>query len=158
MPLTPCLFLPGNAEEVGNYYVDVFPDAAWTDELRVPGPDGSDQFITGTLIINGSPLQVLNGADGATQTFNPAFSLVALCQHQAEVDHLWDRFLADGGKEIGPAWIADKFGFYWQIVPEGLPLLLQDPDPVRAEKAMNAMNSMHKIDLAAISAAVDAKE
>jgi predicted 3-demethylubiquinone-9 3-methyltransferase (glyoxalase superfamily) len=98
-------------------------------------------------------MQGLNG--GPDFHFSEAISFVIECEDQAEVDRLWDALTADGG-EPGPCgWLKDRFGLSWQIVPRELNLLMEDPDPDRARRAMEAMLQMSKIDVAAVRTAAD---
>jgi predicted 3-demethylubiquinone-9 3-methyltransferase (glyoxalase superfamily) len=50
-------------------------------------------------------------------------------------------------------WCKDRWGFSWQITPRALLAATQDPDRAAAKRAMNAMMTMRKIDIAAIEAA-----
>jgi predicted 3-demethylubiquinone-9 3-methyltransferase (glyoxalase superfamily) len=96
----------------------------------------------------------INAFDGGPMfTFNEAISLYVDCADQAEVDYYWQR-LTEGGEESQCGWLKDRFGVSWQVVPRALPRLLGDPDPGRAQRAMQAMLSMRKIDVAALEAAV----
>jgi predicted 3-demethylubiquinone-9 3-methyltransferase (glyoxalase superfamily) len=98
-------------------------------------------------------LQGLNG--GPEFKFNEAVSFVIDCDDQAEVDRLWDALTASGG-EPGPCgWLKDRFGLSWQIVPRRLDELLNDPDPERARRAMEAMLKMGKIEVVALEHAAD---
>ena len=87
--------------------------------------------------------------------FNEAVSLVVACKSQAEIDRYWDALTADGGAESRCGWLKDRFGLSWQIVPELIPQMMAE-DPVRAGKAMAAVMTMRKLDLAAIEAAAAA--
>ncbi|MES2102336.1 MAG: VOC family protein [Pseudomonadota bacterium] len=150
----PCLWFDGRAEEAMNFYMGIFPDARMTDVLRWgdagPGPKGS--VLTCTFELAGQTFMALNG--GPQYQFTPAISLVVNCATQAEVDRYWDALLAGGGTPVQCGWITDRFGVSWQIVPEQLPRLLQDKDPARADRAMNAMMQMVKLDIAALERAV----
>lgn len=75
---------------------------------------------------------------------------------QDEVDELWEALQAGGGAPSRCGWLTDRFGLSWQIVPDRLGELLGDPDPGRAQRAMQAMLAMDKIDIAALEAAADA--
>jgi two-component system sensor histidine kinase QseC len=97
----------------------------------------------------------LNG--GPQYHFTPAISIVVMCETQAEVDRYWERLLADGGQAVQCGWLTDRFGVSWQIVPTALLRLFQDKDPARAARAMRAMMTMIKLDIAAVQkAAADA--
>ena len=92
----------------------------------------------------------LNG--GPHFQFTPAISLFVKCQTQAEVDRYWDRLL-DGGQPSQCGWLTDRFGVSWQIVPDQLGTLLQQPDRAKAARVMQAMMGMVKLDIAALEAA-----
>jgi predicted 3-demethylubiquinone-9 3-methyltransferase (glyoxalase superfamily) len=72
---------------------------------------------------------------------------------QAEVDRLWAALTANGGSEIACGWLRDRWGVPWQIVPEALPRLLADPDPAVSSRMFLAMQSMVKLDMAALERA-----
>ena len=74
------------------------------------------------------------------------------CVEQAEVDRLWDA-LSDGGSVERCGWLKDRYGVSWQIVPNVLPRLLGDPDPAKAQRVMQAMLGMVKLDIAGLEAA-----
>jgi predicted 3-demethylubiquinone-9 3-methyltransferase (glyoxalase superfamily) len=75
------------------------------------------------------------------------------CADQAEVDRLWAAFTSDGGKPVHCGWLKDKFGVSWQIVPTALPRLLGNPDRAKANRVMQAMLEMKKLDIAALERA-----
>jgi predicted 3-demethylubiquinone-9 3-methyltransferase (glyoxalase superfamily) len=110
--------------------------------------------LTVDFTLAGQQLQALNG--GPEFRFNEAVSFVIDCDDQAEVDRLWDALTASGG-EPGPCgWLKDRFGLSWQIVPRRLDELLNDPDPERARRTMEAMLKMGKIEVAELEQAADA--
>jgi predicted 3-demethylubiquinone-9 3-methyltransferase (glyoxalase superfamily) len=87
------------------------------------------------------------GLNGRPQfTFNDSVSFLVSCDSQDEVDEYWDR-LTEGGQESQCGWLKDKYGVSWQIIPTALPELLGDPDPARAQRAMQAMLTMNKLDI-----------
>jgi predicted 3-demethylubiquinone-9 3-methyltransferase (glyoxalase superfamily) len=97
------------------------------------------------------------GINGGPQfTFDEAVSFQIDCADQKEVDYFWER-LSDGGKESQCGWVTDRFGLCWQVVPGGMEEIFADPDPARAQRAMQAMLTMTKIDLAALQAAADGR-
>jgi predicted 3-demethylubiquinone-9 3-methyltransferase (glyoxalase superfamily) len=98
-------------------------------------------------MLNGQELMALNG--GPEFKFTEAISLFVSCQDQAEVDYFWEK-LTDGGEESQCGWLKDKFGLSWQIVPTALGELMADPDREKADRVMQAMLKMHKIDIQAL--------
>jgi len=152
----PCLWFDGRAEEAMNFYMAIFDHAKVTDMLRCgdagPGPKGS--VLNCTFELDGQRFMALNG--GPQYHFTPAISIVVMCQTQAEVDRYWERLVADGGQAVQCGWLTDRFGVSWQIVPTALLRLFQDKDPARAARAMRAMMTMIKLDIAAVQKAADA--
>ena len=152
----PCLWFDGNAEEAAGFYASIFPDThvdrVWRSPAETPsGPAGMVLTVDFTLL--GSRVQGLNG--GADFRFSEAISFVVECDDQAEVDRLWEALTADGG-EPGPCgWLKDRFGLSWQIAPRELNELMNDPDPARARRAMEAMLQMGKIELEEVRRAAD---
>ncbi|MDQ2653790.1 MAG: VOC family protein [Chloroflexota bacterium] len=148
--ITPFLWFNDHAEEAANFYVSVFPNSKLTDVARM-GEGGPALTVAFTL--DGEDFVGLNG--GPVHTFTEAVSFVIDCETQEEVDRYWETLTADGGQPGDCGWLKDRFGLSWQVVPRRLPELLTDPDPARAQRAMQAMMQMHKIDIAALEAAAN---
>src|SRR5688572_29439202 len=152
-----CLWFDGNAEEAAQFYTSLLPDShvdrVWRSPAETPsGPAGMVLTVDFTLL--GTRVQGLNG--GPDFRFNEAVSFVVECEDQAEVDRLWEALTADGG-EPGPCgWLKDRFGLSWQIAPRELHELVDDPDPERGRRAMEAMLKMGKIEVAEVRRAADA--
>lgn len=151
---TACLWFDTQGEEAANFYVSLFPNSSITSVVRYgsagPRPEGT--VMTVDFELDGRPFVALNG--GPEFSFSEAISFQIDCADQTEVDRYWEAF-ADGG-EPGPCgWIKDKFGLSWQVVPSAMNTLLGDPDPERAQRAMAAMLTMSKLDVAALQAAAD---
>jgi predicted 3-demethylubiquinone-9 3-methyltransferase (glyoxalase superfamily) len=150
--ITPFLWFDTQAEEAANFYVSLFPNSRIRRMVRFgaagPGPAGG--VMTVAFELNGLELTALNG--GPHFHFTEAISLVVTCETQAEIDRLWDGLLA-GGQESRCGWLKDRYGLSWQIVPAVLPELLGDRDPVKAQRAMQAMLKMRKLDIAALERA-----
>ena len=106
-------------------------------------PDGRAQSVNFEL--EGQEFIGFNA--GPEFKFNEAISLFVDCKDQAEVDDLWNKLISDGGEESMCGWLKDKFGMSWQIVPSVLGQYLGDPDPVKAQRVMEAMLKMRKIDV-----------
>jgi predicted 3-demethylubiquinone-9 3-methyltransferase (glyoxalase superfamily) len=151
---TPCLWFDNQGEEAAEFYTSVFPNSKILDIARYgpagPGPEGS--VMTVRFMLDGQEFVALNG--GPEFTFSEAISFQVDCGSQEEVDEYWTR-LSDGGAEGPCGWLKDRFGLSWQIVPSALPALLSDPDPGRAQRAMQAMLQMKKIDIAEVRRAAD---
>lgn len=154
--LYPCLWFDGNAEEAANFYATLLPDSHVDNVWRAPTetPSGpADMVLTVDFTLFGQRYQGLNG--GSNFKFNEAVSFVLDCDDQAEVDRLWEALTAKGG-EPGPCgWCKDRFGLSWQVVPARLGELLNDPDPGRARRAMDAMLKMGKIEVAELEKAAN---
>jgi predicted 3-demethylubiquinone-9 3-methyltransferase (glyoxalase superfamily) len=147
--ITPFLWFDKQAEEAMNFYVSVFKNS---NVLGVtPGPDGIAQSVNFEL--EGQEFIGLNA--GPQFKFNEAISFLVNCETQAEVDELWDKLTADGGEESMCGWLKDKYGLSWQIIPTTLGQLLNDPDPEKAGRVMQAMLKMNKIDIQALQQAYD---
>ena len=145
--ITPFLWYDGNVQEAIDFYRGVFPGT--TVVSTIPGPGGA---ISGaTVEIEGQRLILFNG--GPHHKFTPAISLYVDCRTQEEVDRLWSKLLEGGGREDHCGWLQDRFGLSWQIVPAVLPKLLADPDREKAQRALQAMLGMKKIDIGALERA-----
>jgi predicted 3-demethylubiquinone-9 3-methyltransferase (glyoxalase superfamily) len=155
MPKTiPCLWFDGQAEEAAEHYTSIFPNSKITSISRygadTPGPEG--QVMTVNFTLDGVDYIGLNG--GPQFPFTEAISFQISCADQEETDHFWDR-LTEGGQESQCGWLKDRFGVSWQVVPTALMDALGDPDPGRAQRAMQAMLGMKKIDIGEIRRAAD---
>lgn len=148
--ITPFLWFENQAEEAANFYVSVFKNSKILDITRYGKagaaasgrPEGT--VMTVAFEIEGQEFTALNG--GPEFTFSPAISFAVNCETQAEVDQLWEKLSAvKEAEQCG--WLQDKFGVSWQIVPAGLIEMISDPDPAKAERVMQAMLEMHKLDI-----------
>jgi predicted 3-demethylubiquinone-9 3-methyltransferase (glyoxalase superfamily) len=145
---TPFLWFEKDAEEAANFYVSVFDDAEITSTTRYqedwPGPTGEVMVLK--IRIAGQDFDILNGGAEPGFQFSPAISFVVNCETQEEIDRLWDR-LSEGGKPNQCGWVTDRFGVTWQIVPRVLDEMLMDADPERADRVMQAMLPMTKLEI-----------
>lgn len=151
--VTPFLWFEKDAEAAANFYVSLFANSRVVDVARwskgSPFPEGTAMSVTFELA--GQQYIAFNG--GPHFKLNEALSLFVSCEDQAEVDHVWNALTADGGSPSQCAWLKDKFGVSWQIVPKALGRLLSDKDSARASRAMQAMMKMTKIDIAELERA-----
>lgn len=158
----PFFWFDGNAEEVMNFYVSVFPDSKITHIERYTGDQGipdeaklKGKVLTGVFEVMGLELMCLDGGP----MFQPGgnLSLMVKFDSQAELDATWDK-LMDGGKPQQCGWIVDKFGTTWQIVPAIMDKLMSDPSATAEQKKAlaQAMMPMVKLDGDKLKAAYDA--
>ena len=146
--ITPFLWFDTQAEEAMNHYVSIFKDSKIQNVTR--GPDGRAMAVQFQL--EGQDFMAYNA--GPEFKFTEAISLYVNCETQEEVDELWKK-LSAGGEESQCGWLKDKFGLSWQIIPNALPRLLGDPDPVKAQRVMQAMLKMKKIEVAGLQQAYE---
>jgi predicted 3-demethylubiquinone-9 3-methyltransferase (glyoxalase superfamily) len=154
--IAPCLWFDGNAEQAAGFYVSVFPDSRidyiQRSAVDYPGGKAGDVILV-EFSLAGSSYQALNG--GSHDKFNDMISLSVTCKDQAEVDKLWEKLTADGGKPVQCGWLKDKFGVSWQIVPEEFVAMMRDEDPKKSKRVMEAMMQMVKLDIAQLRRAFD---
>lgn len=157
MKLTTCLwFEHGNAREAANYYVDTFPDSSignnWITPVDTPGNAQGEEVVV-DFVMFGQNFIALNG--GPYFTFNEAVSFQVPCKDQAEIDHYWNKLIADGGQESQCGWLKDKFGVSWQITSPEMEKYIGGPDGDGAQRATQAMLQMKKIVLADLKSAYE---
>ncbi|HEX2275309.1 MAG TPA: VOC family protein [Acidimicrobiales bacterium] len=150
--ITPCLWFDTEAEEAAAFYTSVFPNSRVLHVARYgkAGPRPEGMVMTVNFELDGQEFVALNG--GPEFTFNEAVSFQVACQTQDDVDRYWAR-LTEGGEEGPCGWLKDRYGVSWQIIPNRLLELVEDPDADRAQRAMTAMLGMKKIDVAALEQA-----
>ncbi len=150
--ITPCLWFNFNAEEAVNHYLSIFKQSTILETSRYGDgmPELKGKVLTIRFEIEEQPFLALNA--GPQFPFTEAISLSVDCVDQAEVDLLWTR-LSEGGSAGQCGWLKDKFGLSWQIVPRALVTMLKDPDSDKAARAMQAMMTMSKIDIARLQQA-----
>jgi predicted 3-demethylubiquinone-9 3-methyltransferase (glyoxalase superfamily) len=150
--ISPCLWFDNRIEEAVNFYVSLFGGkilgTAYYGE-GAPQPKGT--VMTMTFTLHDEEFMALNG--GPHFKFTEAVSFLVKCRDQAEVDKYWSALTADGGQESQCGWLKDKYGLSWQIAPTVLLDSVSDKDPQKAKRAMQAMMTMRKIDVAAIEKA-----
>ena len=154
--IAPCLWFDGKAEEAARFYVSLLPDSRIDRVMRSPAdnpstPAGAVLAVEFTLA--GQRYVALNG--GPQFKFTEAVSFMVDCADQAEVDGLWEKLTGDGGSPSACGWLKDRFGLSWQITPRVLMEMMNSPDRERAGRAMQAMMTMGKIDIAALQRAYE---
>lgn len=156
--ISPCLWFDGEAEEAANFYVSLLPDSRIEKVQKniVDSPAGK----TGTVLVveftlAGQRFMAVNG--GRRFEYTHAVSFKIDCADQAEVDRLWDALLADGGAAERCGWLKDRYGLSWQIVPSALPEYLGGSDQAGAQRAVQAMFGMVKLDIEGLKRAYEGK-
>lgn len=152
--IIPFLWFDNKAEEAVNFYVSIFKNSKIVNMSRWgdggPGPKGAVMSVTFEL--NGQEFMALNG--GPTFKFSPAISFFVKCETQQDVDDYWEKLSAGGTKERC-GWLKDKYGVSWQIIPNALGKFLQEKDPTKSKRVMNAMMQMDKIDIQGLQRAYE---
>lgn len=156
--ITPFLWFDDQAEEAANFYVSVFSNSKLGDiarygeagEQAAGRPAGS--VMTVEFELDGQNFVALNG--GPHFKFTEAISLVVNCETQEEVDHFWTK-LTEGGQEVQCGWLKDKYGLSWQVVPTIMDEMMKDKDAEKANRVMQAMLQMKKIDIATLQRAYE---
>ena len=157
MPKTPgtiCLWYESDAKGAARFYAETFPDSSVGKVHLSPTDNPSQkegQPLTVDFTVMGISCMGLNGGSYFKQS--EAFSFLVLTEDQEETDHYWNAIVDNGGQESQCGWCKDKWGVSWQITPRVLIEATTDPDRAAAKRAMDAMMTMKKIDIAAIEAA-----
>ena len=148
--ITPFLWFNDQGEEAVNFYTSIFKNSKILNTTRY-GDEGAKaagraqgSVMTVVFQLEGQEFIALNG--GPVFTFSPAISFVVNCKTQKEVDELWEK-LSEGGEKGQCGWLKDKYGVSWQIVPTVLGEMLQDKDPKKSKRVMEAMLKMGKINI-----------
>ena len=145
--VTPFLWFDSQAEEAAKFYVSLVPNSRIVDvnywAKGSPFPEGS--VMSAIFELDGRQYIALNA--GPHYKLSPAFSLFVSCEDQAEVDRYWDALVADGGAASQCAWLTDKFGVSWQIVPAAIGELLSSGNAKKSQKVMEAVMQMTKLDI-----------
>lgn len=150
--IKPFLWFDTQAEEAAKFYTSVFRSSKMGRVLRFPegGPRPAGMVLTVEFELEGVPFVALNG--GPEHRFTPAVSFCVDCEDQAEIDYYWEKLTA-GGKPVMCGWLEDRYGVSWQIVPGKMDEYFAGTDPKRAERVMQAMHTMVKLDIAGLEAA-----
>ena len=153
--ISPFLWFEKEAEQAVHFYVSLLPQSRFDGVTTMPadspsGPAGSIKVVDFTLA---GQAYVAMEAAGRPGPFNHAVSFLIPCDNQAEIDRLWDAHLKNGGTEQNCGWLQDRWGLYWQITPRLLFEMMRSPDRAAGKRAMEAMMTMNKLDIAGLEKA-----
>lgn len=148
LPVRTCLWFNGRGEEAARFYTDLVPGSR-IERVFTPEPGAKALVIDFTL--GDAPFQILDA--GAHYALTPALSISVTTPDQAETDRLWSALLADGGSEMACGWLTDRFGVSWQIVPRRMIEMLNASDRAAMGRAFATMQTMIKLDVAALERA-----
>lgn len=153
--ISPFLWFDKEAEEAAKFYTSIFKNSKIESVGRYgeEGPGEAGTVMSVTFKLEGQEFMALNG--GPQFKFTPAISLFVRCETQDEVDYFWGK-LTEGGEPVQCGWLTDKFGLSWQIIPNALSEMLNDPDDEKSGRVMQAMLKMVKIDIAELERAYEA--
>ncbi|WP_379970940.1 VOC family protein [Ectobacillus sp. sgz5001026] len=142
----------GKAEEAINQYISLFPNSGINEIEYNEDAEGTVKRAAFTL--GGQEFMAIDGGNEHSFTFTEAISLFVNCTTQEEVDMLWEK-LSEGGEQGQCGWLKDKHGVSWQIVPTALGEMLNDSDPVKSKRVIEAMLRMKKIEIAGLREAYE---
>jgi predicted 3-demethylubiquinone-9 3-methyltransferase (glyoxalase superfamily) len=151
--ITPFLWFDDKAEEAANFYVSVFKNSnikaitRYGDEVAAAAGRPIGSVMNVKFQLEGQDFVGLNG--GPYFKFTEAISFVVNCETQGEVESFWEK-LSEGGEKGQCGWLKDKYGLSWQVVPKVLAELIEDEDPEKSKRVMNALLQMKKLDTGAL--------
>jgi len=149
--ITPFLWFDSQAEDATKFYTSIFKDSEIISTM--PGPGESVMGVT--FRINGQELIAFNG--GPHFKLTEAISLFVNCETQEEIDELWEK-LSEEGEKSRCGWLKDKYGLSWQIIPSILGKMMQDKDRTKADRVVQAMLKMDKLDISVLKQAYEREE
>src|ERR1051326_1983244 len=157
--ISPFLWFDNQAEEAAKFYVSIFKNSKIDKITRCPEEAAKKMgrepgsVLTVEFTLEGEEFVALNG--GPQFEFTEAVSFVVYAETQEEIDYYWEKLTAGGGETGECSWLKDKFGLSWQVQPRLLIQMIGDPDKAKADRVMNAMMEMTKIDIAALKRAAE---
>jgi len=149
--ITTFLMFNNQTEKAVNLYVSVFKNSKIVSLNRMGGGENG-AVVSATFELEGQTFYAFDG--GSYFSFSNGISLFVSCETQQEVDALWEK-LSEGGEKLQCGWLKDKFGVSWQIIPTALSKLMQDKDPEKSKRVMQAMMQMKKIIIEDLQKAYD---
>lgn len=152
LKIVPHLWFDKDAKEAAEFYTAVFPGSRMISTVTLHGtPSGSIDIVSFELFEQ--EFQAISA--GPLFRFNESISFIVRCDTQAELDEYWDKLSADGGQERPCGWLKDKFGLFWQIVPNDLDEMMRSKDAKQVDRVTQAFLKMKKFDFAELQRAYD---
>src|SRR6266550_823584 len=145
--ITTFLTFESKGKEAVDFYLSIFKNSKVNSIMVMPD---SGVLLHASFTLDGVEFMAMDG--GEHFKFEEGTSLFVTCDGQEEVDYFWEK-LSEGGEPGQCGWLTDKFGVSWQIIPTALGELMQDPDPAKSQRVMQAMLKMGKIDVAGLKQA-----
>jgi predicted 3-demethylubiquinone-9 3-methyltransferase (glyoxalase superfamily) len=149
--IVPCLWFDNNAEEAAKFYVSIFKNSKILKISRL-GKNGAKALgkPVGSVLavffrLGKQEYMALNG--GPQHKLTQAFSLMVHCKDQKEIDTLSSKLIKGGGNEIACSWLKDKYGMFWQIVPEDLGTLIASKDTERSDRVLTEVWKMKRLNI-----------
>ncbi len=150
--ITPFLWFDKEAVAAAKFYTSVFKTSKIKETQTIPNtPSGTIEIVTIELMDQEFTLM----SAGPLFKFNESVSFVVNCETQEEVDYYWGKLTSGGGQESMCGWLKDKYGLSWQIVPTVSVTMLRDKNRQKANRVMQALLQMKKIDIAVLKKAYE---
>jgi predicted 3-demethylubiquinone-9 3-methyltransferase (glyoxalase superfamily) len=155
--ITTFLSFNDNAEEAVKFYTSIFKKSKINrisyrpDSVAKATGQSARSVLAISFTLNGQEFVALNG--GPQFQFTNAISLMVYCDTQAELDRYWKKLTSGGGEEVACGWLKDKYGVYWQIVPEFIIKLISDKDSAKVNRVMQVVMNSMKLDFKKLKAA-----
>lgn len=157
--ICPLLFFTGNshgkAEEAIKFYTSVF-EGSKVEGVQKYEKEDHNEYALGTVKhaqfqLRGETFMAMDSGMENDFPFNEAISFIVQCEDQQEIDKYWGQLTEGGDPQAQQCgWLKDRFGISWQIVPAEIGALMNDPVKEKANRTMEALLKMKKIDLEAL--------
>lgn len=140
----------GKAEEAMNHWMTIFGNGK-VETIQKNEDDSVSQSI---FTVQGQTFRVMDSDYKHDFGFSMATSFCFDCKDQEEIDRVWAA-VTENGKEWPCGWMEDQYGVCWQIANRNMGKFLDNSDPERANRVMQALYKMKKIDLSLLQKAYD---
>lgn len=146
----------GKAEDAINFYESVF--VAGKKELSYYEEGSEEKGVRfSSFSLDKQRFHAIDSGYKHDFDFNEAVSFCVYCKDQEDIDYLWERFI-EGGEAQECGWLKDKYGVSWQILNEDLDNMIEDEDTEKAQRVMDALLKMVKVDIKTLQDAYNGKK